>query len=194
MSTATVEAGWSWQSLLQAWAETDVPTGWRAEITEGGITVTPPLSPAHNLIAAVVDEALRPGLPAGASVFQTLGVRIEPAGRLYIPDLVVMPRDVLAVEDSSVPAEHALLVVEITSKENADQDRRAKRWAYARGGVALYLLIDRWADDGPAVTLFSDPHDGHYRRNVQVSFGENVTVPAPFNVDIDTADFPVPLR
>lgn len=181
-----------WDRLLRAWAELDAPDGWQAEIAEGVITVTPPPAPAHNLIADLVDEALRPRLPLGTGIFQTLGVRIEPAERLCIPDLVVMPRKVLTGPDASVSSAHALLVVEITSKENADDDRGPKRSAYARGGVPLYLLVDRWADDGPAVTLFSEPAGLHYRSSADVPFGETITIPTPFDVDLDTSGFPPP--
>lgn len=192
MTSAAMETSWSWESMLHAWAENDAPEGWRAEITEKGITVTPPPSPTHGLISDLVDEELRPALPPGTGLPQNVGITITPAGRLYVPDHIVLPRGVLVDDPPSVSAEHALLVVEITSKDNADEDRGPKKSAYARGGVPLYLLIDRWAEHGPQVILFSDPAGFHYRTSHTVPFGESITIPAPFDIELDTSAFPPP--
>lgn len=61
--------------------------------------------------------------------------------------------------------------------------------AYACAPVPLYLLVDRFDEAGPAVTLFSDPVDGHYRESKQVSFGEPIALPAPVELKLETADF-----
>jgi hypothetical protein len=45
-----------------------VPEGWRAEITEGGITVTPPPTVPHVYIASIIHRALNAALPADASL------------------------------------------------------------------------------------------------------------------------------
>jgi Uma2 family endonuclease len=62
---------------------------------------------------------------------------------------------------------------------------------YAHAPVPLYLLIDRYDEDGPAVTLSSDPLDGHYQRTMRVPFGESVELPEPIGLTLDTSDFPV---
>ena len=66
---------------------------------------------------------------------------------------------------------------------------RKERDAYAAGGVALYLLVDR-VGAHPAVTLYAEPVDGVYRRVVSVPFGESIHLPPPFDVDLDTSQFP----
>ncbi|GAB3579877.1 hypothetical protein GCM10027445_49150 [Amycolatopsis endophytica] len=92
-------------------------------------------------------------------------------------------------DNEPVPAETAELVVEIVSKGNARTDRVEKLWAYAQAPVPLYLLIDRYADPKPSLTLFSDPVDGHYRRSEQVAFGETIHLPEPFDLKLGTAAF-----
>jgi hypothetical protein len=47
-----VDARWAY--LLRAWQELDIPEGWRAEIREEGIVVTPPPSAAHGTTAVVL--------------------------------------------------------------------------------------------------------------------------------------------
>ena len=56
-------------------------------------------------------------------------------------------------------------------------------------GVALYLLVDR-VGAHPAITLYAEPADGDYRRVVTVPFGESIHLPAPFDVELDTSQFP----
>ena len=79
--------------------------------------------------------------------------------------------------------------MEITSRGNAETDRKTKRWSYAHAGVPQYLLIDRFDEDGPAVTLFSNPVDGHYQHVTRIPFGEKISLPAPFDLDLDTDGF-----
>ncbi|HEY3506887.1 MAG TPA: Uma2 family endonuclease [Actinocatenispora sp.] len=130
-------------------------------------------------------------LPAELSLSQTQAVRIAATDRLYIPDLVVLPEAAMADPGTEVAADEALLVVEITSsRRNADTDRAFTRRGYAHGPVPLYLLVDRWAKPRASVTLFSEPRDGDYTRDVRVPFGEKITLPAPFGLDVDPAGFP----
>ncbi|WP_232306568.1 Uma2 family endonuclease [Thermobifida cellulosilytica] len=113
-----------------------------------------------------------------------------------MPDLAVVPR--AAVLDGgdglSCSAEDAPLVAEIVSKSSGERDRKRKLWGYAHGPVPLYLLIDRWADEGPSVTLDEEPEQGRYRRRTTVPFGAETGLPAPFDLAVETADFPGPDR
>lgn len=84
------------------------------------------------------------------------------------------------------------MAVEITSSGNARHDRTKKLWAYAHAPVPLYLLIDRFDEHGPTVTLFSEPVNGAYQVSVRTSFGKRVTLPEPFDVELATEGFPTP--
>ncbi|MFB8124317.1 Uma2 family endonuclease [Streptomyces bacillaris] len=200
MTAAFVENGHApgaraWDYLLRTWRELDVPEGWRAEIDEGRITLAPPPHARHNGIAEMVQRRLYGGLPASLGVYQTLGIHVAPLDKLYVPDLVVMPTELIAAADPGtidpLNASEALLVVEITSKGNAREDRTKKYRAYARAGVPMYLLIDRFDTRGPMSTLFTEPNeDGTYKRTEAVPFGKPLAVPAPFDVSIPTDEFP----
>ncbi|MBB5072198.1 hypothetical protein BJ969_005286 [Saccharopolyspora gloriosae] len=89
-----------------------------------------------------------------------------------------------------LPGEDALLAVEITSKSGAETDRGAKHKAYAQAGIPLYLLIDRFAPRWPTVTLFSEPDGDAYRESHAVPFGKPIELPSPFDVTLETQDFP----
>ncbi|MFG2750693.1 Uma2 family endonuclease [Streptomyces xanthophaeus] len=199
MTAAMVEPGRSaggraWEYLLQSWRELDVPEGWRAEIDGGRITLVPPPHRHHNGIAARVQRALYGVVPPEWEVYQTLGIHIAPLDKLYVPDLVLAPRDVVegvaADVSDPVDAAEALLVVEITSQSNAEDDRKKKLWAYAHAPVPVYLLIDRFDEHGPTATLFSEPENGAYRHTERVAFGGVLKLPEPFPLVLDTEQFP----
>lgn len=181
-----------WEEIVHTWETTDVPQGWRAEITERGIVMTPPPNNAHNLIADLIDRALRQQLREDLAIVPMLGVRIDPFERLYMPDLAVVAAADLRNEGSHLRADQLIMAAEITSPRTASDDRTEKKSGYAAGGVPLYLPVDRYAPDGPAVTLFSHPAGSAYRDSHQVPFGEAIRLPEPFDHDLATGAFPVP--
>ncbi|MGP8299510.1 Uma2 family endonuclease [Streptomyces inhibens] len=184
--------GRHWDELVRFWEESDWPEGSKVEIIDGIIVVTPPPAAPHNRIAELVHRSLYTVLPKDWGVYQTLGTAHPSRGRLYIPDLVVVPYAVVdeAEGGSSASLPAAELVVEITSPSNASFDRINKAAAYAQAGVPLYLLIDRFAPPGPTVTLYGEPKDEVYRELRKVKFGEEIHLPDPFGLTIDTSVFP----
>lgn len=201
MTAAMVEhqqdsEGWPWDYLLRTWQELDVPEGWRAEIDEGRICLAPPPYAHHSGIADKVQRRLYANLPDELGVYQTLGVHVAPLDKLYVPDLVVMPAELIDGADPEaadpMDASEALLIVEITSKGNAREDRTKKYRAYARAGVPMYLLIDRFDTRGAMSTLFTEPNeDGTYKCSDAVPFGKPLTLPGPFDTTLPTDGFPV---
>lgn len=76
-----------------------------------------------------MQRALYGILPPERGVHQLLGLHVAALDTLSMPDLVVVPsalvEDVEAEVFDPVDAAEALLVVEITSKSNAEDDRKA---------------------------------------------------------------------
>ncbi|MET9432769.1 Uma2 family endonuclease [Streptomyces sp. NPDC006551] len=193
MSALTVDHsshGHEWDDLVRIWGETDAPEGCKVEIIEGIITVSPPPSNIHNLIAEKVQRRLYSVIPQDWGVYQTLGTSIPSRDGIFIPDLAVLPEGVLSEPGNFVAAADAELIVEVTSKSNASHDRIMKAAGYAQAGVPLYLLIDSFAPGGPTVTLYGEPKGEVYRVLRAVQFGEDIHIPAPFNLTLDTSAFP----
>ncbi|WP_033257798.1 MULTISPECIES: Uma2 family endonuclease [Kitasatospora] len=191
MAVMAVESDQQWSYLLDTWRELDAPEGWRTEIEGGRIQLVPPPNMDHNVIAVLISRALTRRLPDDLGVFQTAGVQIARMEKLYIPDLLVAGMTGLPKE-GPLDAAEALLAVEITSRSTARLDRTKKLWGYAHAPVPLYLLVDRFDEPGPTVTLYSEPSDGAYGQSVRVPFGKPVELPAPFDCVLETADFPLP--
>lgn len=195
MSALTVDPvpgnGQEWDDLVRIWEETDAPEGCKVEIIEGIVTVSPPPSDEHNITAELLQRRLYAVLPEDWGIYQTVGVSIPGQDGLYIPDLVILPRDSLTGTGSPVPAGEALLVVEITSKANANHDRIKKAHGYAKAGAELFLLLDPWHSGRPTATLYGDPERGTYRVLESVEYGGKLALPEPFGLEVDTGMFPV---
>ncbi|GHA08709.1 Uma2 family endonuclease [Streptomyces echinoruber] len=180
-----------WDELVRFWEEMEWPEGSKVEIIEGIVTVSPAPAYRHNLIAARIQRRLYSVIPENWEVFQTLAIAVPSRLGMLIPDLVVAPVRENAEADTHIPAALAELVVEVTSKSNARHDRISKPAAYATAGIPLYLLVDRWAPGGPAATLYGEPKGDVYRPLSVAKFGEPLELPAPFDLVIDTGEFPV---
>lgn len=180
----------SWDDLVRFWEEMEWPEGSKVEIIEGIITVSPAPAYRHNLIAETIQRRLYSVIPEDWGIFQTLAIAVPSRLGMLIPDLVVAPRQEDTDTDTHIPAALAELVVEVTSRSNARHDRISKPAAYAAAGIPLYLLVDRWAPDGPTATLYGEPKGDVYRPLSTVKFGEAIKIPSPFDVTIDTSAFP----
>ncbi|KFK90764.1 hypothetical protein IX27_07070 [Streptomyces sp. JS01] len=195
MSALTVDPapgpGQDWDDLVRIWEETDAPEGCKVEIIEEIVTVSPPPSTDHNVTAELLQRSLYTVIPGEWGIYQTLGLSLPGRGGLYIPDLVVVPREVLSGPGHQIPAEEARLVVEITSRANANHDRVSKVNGYAKAGVELFLLLDPWHSGRPTATLYGEPENGTYRVLETVEYGRELTLPEPFGLVLDTGVFPI---
>ncbi|MGE7436581.1 Uma2 family endonuclease [Kitasatospora sp. NPDC001175] len=181
-----------------------LPDGTRVEVVGGEIVVSPAPVYPH---AAILDDIQRAVHYAQFSdpaypwrVVQGINLNLIEVADGYIPDLAVVHADIdtqSRADDVLHLLPHQLeLVVEVTSKSNADNDRepvfgrrtKATKWSgYARERVPYYLLVDRDPRQ-PGVTLFSEPDSasGRYGTAETWKFGDPVRLPEPFGVEIRT--------
>ncbi|RPF33071.1 Uma2 family endonuclease [Streptomyces sp. TLI_185] len=177
--------------LLEGFLALDTPEGFRAELIEGEIVVMPPPDGEHEkYISRIVRQVIkRSSTEMDFSGNKGLRLRSGEAcpKNHVVPDVTLAPleRDLFGGADSWMPCDGVAMVLEVTSTK-PKADREAKRRCYARGGIPLYLLIDR---DAASVTLFSDPEKDDYRELCTRPFGKPLTLPAPFAFDLETADF-----
>jgi len=193
MRTLTVseEPDRSWGDLVRFWEDMEWPEGSKVEIIEGVITVSPAPAYRHHVIAERIQRQLYSVIPDDWGIYQTLAIAVPSRLGMLIPDLVVTPLPDDAESDTHIPAALAELVVEVTSRSSVRHDRVSKPAAYATAGIPLYLLVDRWATGGPRVTVYGEPKGDVYRVLTAVKFGDSIKLPAPFDLVIDTGEFPV---
>lgn len=177
--------------LLEGFLALETPEGFRAELIEGEIVVTPPPGGDHeNCINQIVKQVVRQSA-TDMDASGHKGLRLAKSGMCprhhVIPDQTFAPADLdlFPGADPWMPCDGVALVVEVTSRR-ADRDRHAKRHCYAVSSIPLYLLVDR---ERGSVTLFSDPKGDDYRDAVTHPFGKEMPLPAPFSFDLDTSRF-----
>ncbi|MFF2656945.1 Uma2 family endonuclease [Kitasatospora sp. NPDC058032] len=170
--------------VLQAFLELDTPPGFKAELIEGEIVVTPPPDGDHEDAIARFARAVAREAAEELYVSGGKGL-ITPNGR-FVPDATVAPVGHFRAQESWSSAVGVELVLAVTSTDPV-KDREPRRLGYAAAGIPCYLLIDR--GEGRA-TLFSDPEGGDYTTIHETESGRRIKLPAPFSFTLDTA----PLR
>lgn len=177
--------------LLEGFLALDTPEGFRAELIEGEIVVTPPPDGDHeDYIGLIVDQVARRARTR-MQFSGNKGLKLRSGGGCpknhAIPDGTFAPLELRLFRgaDSWMPCDGVALVVEVTSTK-PQADREAKRRCYARGGIPLHLLIDR---DHGSVTLFSEPENDDYRQLLTIPYGKPLPLPEPFAFDLETGDF-----
>ncbi|MGW7361752.1 Uma2 family endonuclease [Streptomyces sp. NPDC054802] len=177
--------------LLEGFLALDTPEGFRAELIEGEIVVTPPPDGDHEkYIGRIVKQVIRRSRTdldlAGNKGLTLRGIPDSPRDHV-IPDgtFARAELDLFGGAEPWMPCDGVAMVLEVTSTRPM-ADREIKRRCYARGGIPLYLLVDR---DTSSVTLFTDPEGGDYREQHTVPFGKSLPLPEPFGFDLETAEF-----
>jgi Uma2 family endonuclease len=159
--------------------------GDRVQIVEG---VIEPLSPSwdHENAADLIREQIGPALRRLACRAGSGDLDLPGSNNWYVPDLAVVPRDLVKGAGALLP-DQTLLVVEVTSDSNGDTDRIVKRRRYAEYGAPLYLLVDR---QERTCTLYGEPGDlGYTEVHGPHPFGTPVRLPEPFDLELDTSEF-----
>ncbi|MET8751095.1 Uma2 family endonuclease [Streptomyces sp. NPDC004667] len=168
--------------LWQAWKAMDLPEGYRAEIIEGAIEVSPTGRRRHGVLTNRLRWLLEAHLgDTGLRVFQD--VNVIRGRKVCVPDLFVGPEDLDEIPDEEglgVDATRVPLVAEVVSPGTDAHRRdhiRKQRW-YAQAGIPVYLVIDDFDEQG-TVTVFSgpDPERATYATKTSVAYGTPVTVP-----------------
>ncbi|GAA3728586.1 Uma2 family endonuclease [Salinactinospora qingdaonensis] len=186
MATPTAAAPDELEHLAASAEAIEVPKGFRVEIIEGKILVSPTPTGLHALLVMDVHDQIRAVAPSDLGSVDHVSLSLASTSQRYVPDLVVCQRSLLDSEEWLFPAAEALLVMEVTSPRNAEIDREIKPLGYASEGVEHYLLIDR---QKRLVTLSSGPENHTYQFQTTVPFGKPLALPEPFAVELDTTRF-----
>ncbi|MFE7492961.1 Uma2 family endonuclease [Kitasatospora sp. NPDC057541] len=168
--------------LLEAFLALDTPKGFKAELIEGKIVVTPPSDGEHETVVGRLSWQVARRSAKDMDFGGGKGL-IVPTGR-FIPDGTFTVRGAMLGHGSWSEPEGVLMVSEVTSSR-PDADRHDKRKEYAAAGIQLYLLVDR---DRNVVVLHSEPSRGDYTTVTTVPLGDPLDLPEPFDFTLDTAE------
>ncbi len=169
--------------LWEAWKGMDLPEGYRAEIIEGSIEVSPTGRRRHGVLIGRVRRALEKHL-GDSDIGVHHDVNVIHQRKSWIPDLFVAPLDLEEIPDEDglgVAAHGVSMVIEVVSpgRQNTQRDRVRKRREYARAGIPVYVLVDDFDGDGAVVVLTSpDPAKAAYTDAHRVPYGKDAVVPS----------------
>ncbi|TDC68976.1 Uma2 family endonuclease [Streptomyces hainanensis] len=175
------------ERLLHTLEKLDVPDGYRAEIIRGSIILSPWSKGTYRPILRSMMRQLSGHEPQGHVIDTAPFLFAFPGQNKAIgPDLHVSDAEATDIDSVHLPGAALSLVAELTSVATAQYDRAEKVEYYGKGGVPVYVLVDM---ERSTVTMYSKPGEQGYQRHTEIKFGDKVDVPAPFDCELDTADW-----
>jgi Uma2 family endonuclease len=163
------------------------------EIIEGRLVVSPVPLLWHELVCVWLLRSFLDVSDAKGWFTDSAGeIKLTPTEDLIEPDLMIL-RDVASLRNlrKTRPLDHVLLVAEVISRSSIRDDRQVKPHACALAGVPLYLLADRFTKP-ITISLFSEPGESGYTKIETVNVGQKLSIPAPFDIALDTSTLPLP--
>ncbi|GAA2412224.1 Uma2 family endonuclease [Nonomuraea africana] len=160
--------------------------GFRAEVIEGTLIVSPIGTPEHAGCAMDLHEALRPLLQKEGWRGYTgiVDVCIDGPRDPVCPDYVLAPADCPRWGDRELRSSGLIMVAEVVSPTSRIRDHEEKPAVYARGGIPFYLVIDPLAK---TVTLMDDIVDGVYTTTTKAALGAKLYFTYPMDFELDTS-------
>jgi len=157
--------------------------GYRYEIFDGSLLVTPPPPKPHLRETYRLRRLLERQAPDQVIVIEGAGV--FPNGtNYYIPDLVVALAERLEGEGRGFAPSEVLLAIEVVSPSNPGNDLVLKRHAYAAAGIREYWIVDE-RDKTLRVLM---PGEGGYVEHAVIRAGEQWRSEEPFPLAVDPGE------
>ncbi|MER7582460.1 Uma2 family endonuclease [Kitasatospora sp. NPDC097691] len=166
-----------------------LPAGCKAELSGDTVVIQAPPSLIHQFDLAVVQRQFEAHCPPGYFPTGNSDLTSPEVGSVRSPDLTYLPEDVIEL-GREIPAELALIAVEVVSPSDPENDWSGKVRDYPRMGFPLYLIVD---PRQKTVTLFSEPNRDRYHTRTEREFGERLRIPEPFDFELDLSRL-VPYR
>jgi Uma2 family endonuclease len=141
--------------------------GFKVEVVGGQIVMSPQSEVRSWTIRRVQNSAELAGIAEERLISDVL---------VHFPGEPPRAPDVAILEDGAAPSysyEDLLVVVEIVSTKDDDNDYSTKLQQYARFGVPTYLIIDPFR---ATCTLLTRPKNTEYATREDYAYGETVTL------------------
>ncbi|MFI6050796.1 Uma2 family endonuclease [Streptomyces violascens] len=171
---------------LFKWLEKTAPEGYRIDIVEGDIFMTPQRSIHWDVIADIYEQ-LRTKFPRKRILSD---VRIDYPGHLngFCSDITLVSE--ASVEHGARRFVHndVEFVAEVVSKGTGHNDYHPKRIAYATAEIPVYLIADPYQG---RCHVYTQPKKGDYVSQLRVDFGNDLDLTGTvIGLTISTDEFP----
>ncbi|MEV0182516.1 Uma2 family endonuclease [Streptomyces sp. NPDC050625] len=176
--------------LLDDWFERletmPVPEGYKVEIVEGTVYMTPTRYTHWEIIADLLEQ-LRTKYPGKR---MKSDVRIDYPGHLngFATDVTVMAEGAAKTEAGRSRHEDVEFVAEVISKGTAANDYGPKKTAYATAEVPVYVIADPYQR---RCHIYTQPKEGDYEIETTVPFGSDLDLTRTVvGLTLKTDEFP----
>jgi Uma2 family endonuclease len=167
----------------------DLGVEYRVELIDDRISVRSALSLRRCLIQAWLVYQLHDVIElAGWMGLGVQGPVVLPSGDRIRPDLAVVRRGHLST--SGAHSEHVRLVGEIVTGSDEYEAEETTRQRCSLADIPLYLRIDAVATPA-TITLYTRPQGDEYQGMTRVVAGDDLHLPDPFGIALDTASLPL---
>jgi Uma2 family endonuclease len=166
--------------------ERTTPEGYKVEIVEGAIFMSPQRDTHWEIILDIVEQ-LRARFPRRRVKSD---VRVDYPGHLNgsASDVTLVSENAEKTPAGLWSCDDVEFVAEVISKGTAQNDYGPKKTAYATAEVPVYLVVDPYQGK---CHLYSQPKDGDYLSELTVAFGADVDMTAtPVGLVLRTGEFP----
>ncbi|MEU1401452.1 Uma2 family endonuclease [Streptomyces sp. NPDC005728] len=166
--------------------ERTTPEGYKVDIVEGAIFMSPQRD-THWEIIADIYEQLRTKYPRKRVKSD---VRIDYPGHLngFCSDVTLVAEGAEKTPGGLWLCDDVEFVAEVISKGTGHNDYGPKKTAYATAEVPVYLVTDPYQGK---CHLYSQPKNGEYISELTVAFGADIDLTATdLGLTLKTDDFP----
>ncbi|MFI9205641.1 Uma2 family endonuclease [Streptomyces sp. NPDC053048] len=164
-----------------------VPEGFKGEIVEGAIVMSPQRRTHSAIIKSVL---LQLAARFGPDSPIEMDVRLDLPGYSngFAPDLYKVSEGAEPDEKGNWRYQDVEFVLEVISRETRDNDYGKKKAAYAAGEIPVYVIADPYTGQCHVHTM---PKDGEYCTIRKLAFGDPIDLTdTTLGVTLETGKFP----
>ena len=178
-------------AMFAAVEETGTPEGYRWQIVEGQVVMSPQLALDSHLIFCLVGSV--EDFVGRRSSRVLSDVRADFPGYLngFAPDAMLVAEGAKPIvgdfEEEHYRYQDVQVVAEVVSKSSCRTDHGVKLTTYAEADIPVYVIVDPFK---ALITAFSEPLGGVYQMINTHHFGAKFTLPDGKGIVVDTAHWP----
>ena len=174
------------QILDEMFEQMSVPEGYKAEIVEGAIYMSPQRDTHWEIILDIIEQ-LRSKYPRKRLKSD---VRIDYPGNLngFATDVTLLAEGAVKTDSGNWRYEDVQFVAEVISKSTGANDYGPKLATYATAQVPVYLIADPYQG---RCHLYTQPKGDEYASETTVVFGTDIDLTCtPVGLTLTTGEFP----
>ncbi|MER5517124.1 Uma2 family endonuclease [Streptomyces sp. NPDC002763] len=164
-----------------------VPEGFRVEIVEGNVYMTPQQSTHWQIIRQILWD-VEDRFGRKVKVFSDVRIDFPGHENGFCPDVALLKASAKPDDTGHWRYQDVEFVAEVISQGTAANDYGPKRTAYAEAEVPVYVVADPYQG---RCLIYTDPKDGDYDEPTRVDFGTDIDLTGtPVDLVIKTDEFP----